>query len=67
VKISGKSDSTEASIKVDAETFLTADASENFEYTYDSSSIPPGGLEVNVRWFTKTVELLETRPTPTNP
>jgi hypothetical protein len=65
-KISGKSGSNEVNIKVEAEAFLTADdATGNFEYTYDSSSIPAGEFVVTVGGITKTIELLETRPTPT--
>lgn len=64
-KVSGKSDSDEVSIKVDAEAFLNADATGDFEYTYDTSSIPAGEFVVTVKGITKTVELLETEPTPT--
>lgn len=66
-KISGKSksDSNKVNIKVEAGAFLNADATGHFEYKYDSTSIPAGEFEVTVGGITRTVELLETRPTPT--
>lgn len=68
-KISGKSDSNIVRIKVEAEAFLNADATGDFEYSYDTSPIPAGEFVVTVGGITKTVELLETEststPTPT--
>jgi hypothetical protein len=58
VLIYGDSNSTKLSIRVEAETFLTADSTGNFNYEYDTSPIPAGEFVVTVGNVTETVELL---------
>jgi len=59
IKIHGKSSSSSVRLVITAVGYVKADENGKFEYSYDTSSVPPGKFVVKVGSSTKTVYLGE--------
>lgn len=58
---------TKVTIQITASTRIVTDQNGLYEYSYDTSSIPPSTFTVKVGDITKTITLYETHPTSSTP
>jgi len=60
-------EATKVTLQITASTKIVTDQNGIYEYSYDTSSIPPGTFTVKVGDITKTITLYKTQPTSSAP
>jgi len=64
VMIYGESSASTVELEIIASTKITANSEGRYQYSYDTSSIPPGTFTLSVGGITKQVTLLSSPPAP---